>query len=217
MGFPKTDLNQIKRHPKRGAYDRDAAYEIIDEALICHVGILEQTQPVVIPTIHARIGDKLLLHGSSASRLLNYARSGKPLCVTITIIDGIVLARSLFNHSMNYRSVVIFGRGELVEDDEERMTALKAVSNHLIPGRWEEARHPNHKELKATKVVSIPITEASAKIRGGPPKDEEEDRELPVWAGVIPLRLQPAKPEADPQLGTDISLPKYVSDYVRLK
>ncbi|MAG20665.1 MAG: pyridoxamine 5'-phosphate oxidase family protein [Candidatus Marinimicrobia bacterium] len=213
MEFPKTKLNRIRRHPNRGVYDRDALYEIIDEAPICHVGIAEERQPVVIPTIHARIGDNLILHGSFASRLLDYVCSGKPLCVTITIVDGVVLARALYNHSMNYRSVVIFGTGELVEDHKARMAAMKAISDHLLPGRWEDARRPNDKELKVTKVVSIPITEASAKVRSGPPEDQEDDYELPVWAGVIPLSLQASQPVTDPQLREHISVPEYLSQY----
>lgn len=214
MQFPKTDLARIKRLPERGVYDRETIYQIIDEAPICHVGILEQMQPVVIPTIHARIEDRLVLHGSAASRLMNYARSGKPLCVTITIVDGIVLARSLFNHSMNYRSVVIFGTGEPVEGDEEKMAVLKAISDHLVEGRWNDARQPNDKELRATKVISIPISDASAKIRSGPPNDGEEDRELPVWAGVIPVRLEASQPVPDPKLEQHTPVPEYLSGVV---
>src|SRR5512145_2833816 len=166
--FAKTEKNRIKRLPKRGQYDRETIYQILDEALICHVGFVEDRQPYVIPINYARVEDRLLLHGAKASRLLNHIIAGHPVCVEATIVDGLVLARSVFHHSVNYRSVVLFGKGYPVEDEQEKLAALKAITEHLIPGRWQEARLPNRKELNSTRVVSIRIDEASAKVRMGP-------------------------------------------------
>src|SRR5690349_9293616 len=180
--YTKTDKNSIKRLPKRGHYDRQTIYQILDEALICHVGFMVDGQPYVIPTNFARIDDTIMLHGAKASRLLKHAEAGHPICVEATIVDGLVLARSVFHHSVNYRSVVVFGIGRLVTDAREKLGALEAVTEHLIPGRWQEARLPNQKELNATSVVSIRMDEASAKVRVGPPVDEEEDYALPIWA-----------------------------------
>lgn len=215
MQFPKTDRTRLRRLPARGHYDRDTVYSIIDESLICHVGIVDDGQPVVIPTIHARQDDELILHGANASRLLKVIQAGAPLCVTITLLDGLVLARSVFHHSMNYRSVVLFGQGRLVETPAEKLRALETLTEHLMRGRWADARRPTTKELSATTVVAIPIETASAKIRTGPPGDDAEDYELPIWAGVLPTSLTFGAPQADPALTDGIPLPDYVADYER--
>ncbi len=208
--FTRSKRNQVRRQPARGAYDKATIYPIVDEALICHVGLVEAGQPVVIPTLHARRDDEILLHGATTSRLMQYAASGAPLCITVTHVDGLVLARSVFHHSANYRSAVLFGRGTLVAEEAEKMAALAAFTEKLIPGRWDDARLPNAVELKATTVVAVTIDEASAKIRTGPPKDDAEDYALDVWAGVVPLTVQRSTPEADPQLRADIPLPVYL-------
>lgn len=213
--FTKTGRNRVKRIPERGHYDRETIYHILDEALICHVGFVEKGQPFVIPINFARVDDAIFLHGAKASRLLKHIEAGHPVCVETTIVDGLVLARSVFHHSMNYRSVVLFGKGRLIEDEQEKLTALKAITEHLIPGRWQEARLPNRKELNATSVVSIDIGEASAKIRVGPPVDEDEDYVLPVWAGILPLRETPLPPTQDELQSDDIPLPPYITGYVR--
>ena len=215
--FVKTEKNKIKRLPKRGYYDRETIYRILDEALICHVGIVERGQPYVIPINFARVGDSIVLHGAKASRLLKHVEEGHPICVEATIVDGLVLARSIFHHSVNYRSVVVFGTGRLVVEEQEKLAALEAVSEHLIPGRWKEARLPNQKELNATSVVSIRIDEASAKVRLGPPVDEEEDYALPVWAGILPLQEVPLSPIQDELQSGDMSLPDYVTNYSRTR
>ena len=215
--FAKTEKNSIKRLPKRGYYDRETIYRILDEALICHVGFVEAGQPYVIPINFARVGDYIVLHGAKASRLLKHIEAGNPVCVEATIVDGLVLARSVFHHSLNYRSVVLFGRGRLVLEVQEKLAALEAVSEHLIPGRWKEARLPNPKELNATSVVSIQIDEASAKVRMGPPVDEEEDYALPVWAGVLPLQESPLSPIQDELQSNDVPLPGYIANYSRTR
>lgn len=178
----------MKREPQRARYDRETIEAILDEALICHLGFEVDGQPYVIPTLHARVGDRLYVHGSAASRLLRHLAGGAPVCVTVTLVDGLVLARSVFNHSVNYRSVVVFGTATVVEDDEKR-EALRALTEQLAPGRWDEARQPTEKELKATWILSLPLDEASAKVRTGPEEDEPEDLDLPVWAGVVPVHL----------------------------
>lgn len=213
--FPKTDQNRIKRLPERGHYDRETIYRILDEALICHAGFVENGQPYVIPINFARVGDTILLHGANASRLLKHIEAGHPVCVTVTLVDGLVLARSVFHHSVNYRSVVVFGKGRPVQDEQEKLAALKAITEHLIPGRWQEARLPNRKEMNATRVVSIKIDEASAKIRMGPPGDEPEDYALPVWAGVLPLQEIPLTPIRDELLPEEVPLPTYIAKYSR--
>jgi nitroimidazol reductase NimA-like FMN-containing flavoprotein (pyridoxamine 5'-phosphate oxidase superfamily) len=194
-------------------YDRDKVNAILDEALICHVGFVVNRQPFVIPTIHVRIGDRLYFHGSPASRMLRELARGVEVCVTVTIVDGIVLARSAFHHSMNYRSVVLFGTAGVVEGLEERLSVLRALSDHLVKGRWEDARHPTTAELKQTLVLSLPISEASAKVRAGHPLDEEQDYGLPVWAGTLPLMMTPGQPVADEKLPPDIRPPEYVARY----
>jgi len=213
--FARTAKSRINRLPKRGFYEHQAIYQILDEALICHVGFAENGQPFVIPTNFARVDDMIILHGAKASRLLKHIEAGNPVCVEATIVDGLVLARSVFHHSINYRSVVLFGKGRLIEDEREKVEALRAVTEHLIPGRWQEARLPNRKELNATHVVSIKIDEASAKVRIGPPVDEQEDYILPVWAGVLPLHETPLLPIRDELQSESVDLPEYISSYSR--
>jgi uncharacterized protein len=215
--FAKTEKNNIKRLPKRGHYDRETIYRILDEALICHVGFVQSGQPYVIPTNFARMGDSIILHGAKASRLLKHIEGGNPVCVEVTIVDGLVLARSVFHHSVNYRSVVVFGTGRLLLDTQEKLAALEAVSEHLIPGRWMEARLPNQKELNATSVVCIRIDEAFAKVRLGPPVDEEEDYALPVWAGVLPLQETALRPVQDDLQSQELAVPGYIASYSRTR
>jgi len=210
-----TERTKVKRLPARGAYDRETIYSILDEAFICHVGYVFDGQPYVIPTGYARIGDDLYIHGSSASRMLRNLAQGIDVCVTVTLIDGLVLARSAFHHSVNYRSVVILGKAELVEDPSEKDNALEAFTNHIIPGRWPEIRWPNELELKATSVLKLPIEEASAKIRVGDPKDDEEDYSMNVWAGVLPLELKPGTPRPDSRLADNTPIPEHVTNYNR--
>jgi len=213
--FIRTDRNRIKRLPKRGQYDRETIYQILDEALICHVGFVDKRQPYVIPINFARLEDSIVMHGAKTSRLLKHIQAGHPICVEATIVDGLVLARSVFHHSVNYRSVVVFGKGSLIEDEQDKLTALQAVTDHLIPGRWQEARLPNRKELNATSVVSIKIDDASAKVRIGPPVDDDEDYALPVWAGVLPLKELPLTPIHDELQSETVLLPDYISGYSR--
>lgn len=215
MTLLQTERTKLKRLPKRGHFDRETVYGILDEGFICHVGFAPNGQPFVIPTGYARAGDKLYIHGSQASRMLRSLSNGVDACVTVTIVDGLVLARSAFHHSMNYRSVVIFGRATLVEDREEKVAALLALSEHFVRGRWADVRQPTELELKATTVLSVPLEEASAKIRTGPPLDDEEDYALPVWAGVIPLRLEAGAPVSDPRLPEGIEAPDYAINYKR--
>lgn len=211
----QTERTRIKRLPKRGHYDRETIYPILDEAFICHVGFSVEDQPYVIPTGYARIDDDLYIHGSSASRMLRNLAEGIDVCVTVTLIDGLVLARSAFHHSVNYRSVVILGKAELVEDTEEKNRALEAFTEHVIPGRWAEVRWPNKLELKATSVLKLAINEASAKVRTGPPVDDEEDYAINVWAGVLPVRMTKGDPVSDERLPSEISVPDYVLNYER--
>lgn len=210
-----TDRTKVKRLPDRGRYDRDTVYTILDEAFICHVGFVIDGQPYVIPTGFARIGDDLYIHGSSASRMLRNLAQGVDVCITMTLVDGLVLARSAFHHSINYRSVVVLGKATLVEDKEEKEKALEAFTEHIIPGRWPEIRWPNELELKATSVLKLPIEEASAKIRTGDPKDDEEDYAMDIWAGVLPLSLTPQKPIPDTRLPDKIPVPGHVAAYMR--
>jgi nitroimidazol reductase NimA-like FMN-containing flavoprotein (pyridoxamine 5'-phosphate oxidase superfamily) len=212
--FPTTPRNQVKRLAERGQYDKAVIYPIVDEAFICHIGFVMEDQPFVIPTIHARQDDTILFHGAKASRLLKHIQAGNPLCVTVTLLDGLVMARSVFHHSMNYRSAVLYGHGHLVEAGSEKMEALRLVSEAIMPGRWDDARQPTRKEMNATTVVAMPIESASAKIRTGPPGDDEEDYALRVWAGVVPLRQQIGTPLADPVLTDGINMPDYMADFV---
>jgi nitroimidazol reductase NimA-like FMN-containing flavoprotein (pyridoxamine 5'-phosphate oxidase superfamily) len=215
MTFTQTERTKLKRLPKRGHFDRETVYGILDEGFICHVGFAPQGQPFVIPTGYARAGDTLYIHGSQASRMLRTLADGVDACVTVTIIDGLVLARSAFHHSMNYRSVVIFGRATLVEDREEKNTALLALSEQIIRGRWADVREPTEQELKATTVLRLPLVEASAKVRTGPPIDDEEDCAMNVWAGVVPLKLVAGEPINDPRLPDGIEVPDYALNYSR--
>lgn len=213
--YPITASNRVRRMPKRGHYDRDTVHAIIDEAMVCHVAFAPGGVPTVIPTLHARLGDALLLHGSRASRLMKHLGEGHPVSVAITLVDGIVLARSVFHSSMNYRSVVIHGRATPIEDDAGKLTALEAFAEQIARGRWADARKPTRKELKATSVVSIPIESAAAKVRSGPPMDDDEDYDLPIWAGVLPLTLRAGTPIPDPRLGRGLTTPAYVRRYKR--
>jgi uncharacterized protein len=215
MTIPKTTRTTIKRLPKRGVYERHAIYQILDEGLICHVGFVAEDQPVVIPTGYARVDDHLYIHGSQASRMLRTLAAGVDVCVTVTLLDGLVLARSAFHHSMNYRSVIVFGRAVEVDERSEKLAALRAFSEHMVPGRWDEVRQPNEQELRATTVLLLPLTEGSAKIRTGPPIDDEEDYALPIWAGLVPLRLVAGLPVPDPRLANNIEMPAYCSKYTR--
>src|SRR5713226_187419 len=213
--LPQTARTTLKRLPQRGNYDRELINQILDEGFICHVGFVVDDEPFVIPTGYARVDDKLFIHGSQASRMLRALEKGVDLCVTVTLIDGLVLARSAFHHSMNYRSVVVFGRATVVDEREEKLAALRALSEHMIPGRWDDVREPNERELQLTTVLSLPLDEASAKVRTGPPLDDEEDYDLPVWAGVIPLRLVAEMLVDDPRLSPNTDVPKYADDYPR--
>jgi nitroimidazol reductase NimA-like FMN-containing flavoprotein (pyridoxamine 5'-phosphate oxidase superfamily) len=216
MTFPETDRTKLKRLPKRGHFDRETVYSILDEGFICHVGFVLDGQPFVIPTGYARAGDKLYIHGSQASRMLRNLAGGVDACVTVTLLDGLVLARSAFHHSMNYRSVLVFGRATIVDEPSEKMAALLALSEHIIRGRWADVREPNDQEIKQTTVLCLPLEEASAKIRTGPPLDDEEDYALPIWAGVVPLKLVAGEPVKDPLLSAEIPVPEYAANYKRL-
>jgi uncharacterized protein len=206
---------RVQRRPGRGVYDSDTISAILDEGLVCHVGFVVDGQPFVIPTTYVRLADRLYLHGAAANRMLNVLASGVDVCVTVTLLDGLVLARSAFKHSMNYRSVVVLGRAQAVTDPEEKGRVLKALVEHVMPGRSREAREPNNRELAAALVLALPIAEASAKIRRGPPLDEEEDYALPCWAGEVPLRIQPLAPIRDPKLRADIPAPESLAHYLR--
>jgi len=205
----------VVREPQRGVYDREVIYKILDEGLVCHVGFVADGQPFVIPTLYARAGGAIYFHGSAASRMLRGVAEGAQVCLTVTLTDGIVLARSVFNHSMNYRSVVALGKATLVESPEEKLTALRAFTEKILPGRWEDARQPNERELKATSILRLPLTEMSAKIRTGPPEDDAEDYELPIWAGVIPLGTVPGAPIRDERCDLGIPVPRYAAHYKR--
>lgn len=205
--------SEIRRLAKRAVYDRAAIDAILDESLICHVGFVVDGQPFVIPTIHVRIGDSVFLHGSPASRMLQTLAGGAEACLTVTLVDGLVLARSAFHHSMNYRSVVLFGKGSAVAEEPKKVDVLRCLAEHLIRGRWADVRAPSVSELKGTLVVEIPIDEVSAKVRTGPPLDDEEDYALNVWAGVLPLRLAASAPLADPRLPSGFVAPKYAAEY----
>jgi nitroimidazol reductase NimA-like FMN-containing flavoprotein (pyridoxamine 5'-phosphate oxidase superfamily) len=217
MNFPKTERTTLKRLPKRGVYDRELVYRILDEGFICHVSFAVEGQPFVIPTGYARVGDQFYIHGSQVSRMLRTLSSGIDVCVAVTLVDGLVLARSAFHHSINYRSVVIFGRATRVEEREAKFAALFAFSEQVIPGRWNEVREPTEQELKATTVLALPLLEVSAKVRTGPPIDDEEDYALNVWAGVLPLKLVAGEPTSDPRLPESIEPPAYTLRYTREK
>lgn len=205
-----TARTRVNRLPKRGDYSQKTIYGILDTAFLCHVGFVVEGQPYVIPTGYGRFGNTLYLHGSAASRMLRTLAGGVDVCVTVTVLDGIVLARSAFHHSMNYRSVVILGKASPVESDDEKTAALRAISENIMPGRWDDVRKPTAQELKATAVLTLPIEEASAKIRTGPPLDDEEDYALPVWSGVLPMMLKAGDPLADSRLLDGVKVPAYL-------
>ena len=210
-----TTRTRVVREPERAVYDRSAAYQILDEGFVCHVGFVVDGQPFVIPTGYGRKQDLLYVHGSAASRMLRNLDQGIPVCVTVTLVDGLVLARSIFNHSMNYRSVVILGKALAVSERAEKLEALRALSEHILPGRWRESRQPNEKEHNATQVMRLPIEELSSKVRQGPPVDDEEDYGFPTWAGVIPLAMVAATPVNDPRIRADQEAPVYAKSYSR--
>ncbi len=213
---PASDRVRLRRKRERGSHERAVIDAILDEALIAHLGITgEHGQPFVIPTLHARSGDVVYLHGSPAGRTLRALDAGAPACLTVSLLDGLVLARAVMHHSANYRSVMLLGEARRVESAAEKLTALEAIVEHIVPGRWAEARTPSENELKATSVLALPIEEASAKIRNGPPQDDEEDYELPVWAGVIPIVTEAREPEPDPRLTAGIPAPASATAYAR--
>jgi len=211
------DRTRVRRIPKRGAYDRTTIDAILDEALVCHAGFVVDGQPFVIPTLHARDGDRVLIHGSAASRMLTTLDTGVDVCLTVTLADGLVVARSAFHSSMNYRSVMLFGRARVVEEPAAKVEALRALVEHLIPGRWDDCRLPNETEMKATLILELPIDEASAKIRTGGPIDDDEDYATTYWAGVLPFQTGTGAPIPDEKLAPDINLPGYLRNYTRKK
>src|SRR5277367_4015525 len=213
--IPQTERTRVVREPHRGSHDREAIYKILDEGFVCHIGFSLEGQPYVIPTMFARVGDDIYFHGSAASRMLRNLSSGLAVCVTVTLADGLVLARSVFNHSMNYRSVVALGKATLIDQPEEKLAALRAFTEKILPGRWNEARQPNEKELKATSILRLPLTEVSAKVRVGAVEDDAPDYALQVWAGIIPLRLTPGAPESDERCDAAIPVPSYAENYAR--
>jgi len=210
-----TQRTRVVREPHRGSYDRETIDAILDEGFVCHVGFSVDGQPYVIPTMYARVGDAVYFHGSAASRMLRNLAAGIPVCLTVTLTDGLVLARSVFNHSMNYRSVVALGQATLVNESQEKLAALHAFTEKILPGRWNEARQPSEKELKATSILRLQLTEASAKMRVGPPQDDEEDYALRVWAGVVPLQLAAGPPIRDERCDAEIPTPGYAENYKR--
>jgi uncharacterized protein len=213
--FTPNERTRVVREPQRGIYDRETINTILDEAFVCHVGFTVDSQPYVIPTMFARVTDAIYFHGSAASRMLRGASTGIPVCITVTLADGLVLARSVFNHSMNYRSVVALGKAALVDKPQEKIAALHAFTEKILPGRWNDARQPNEKELKGTSILRLPLTEVSAKVRTGPPEDDAEDYALRVWAGVIPLHLIAAAPIRDQRCDPTIPVPGYAAHYKR--
>jgi nitroimidazol reductase NimA-like FMN-containing flavoprotein (pyridoxamine 5'-phosphate oxidase superfamily) len=213
--FTPTERTQVRRLPDRGKYDSESVYGILDEAFICHVGFVVDGQPFVIPTGFARVDDTLYIHGSAASRMLRTLAGGVQVCVTVTLVDGIVMARSGFHSSMNYRSAVILGRAMPVEARDEKLAALRAFSEQVMPGRWKDLRDTTDAELKGTLVLALPLKEVSAKVRTGPPKDDEADYALPLWAGVVPLKLTAGAPIADPRLPQGVEPPEYARSYKR--
>ena len=215
MSSNPTPRTRVVREPQRAVYDRAAVNQILDEALLCHVGFVADGQPYVIPMSYGRDGDVLYIHGSPASRMLRHLEQGVPVCITVTLVDGLVLARSVFNHSMNYRSVIILGTAKLVDDPAEKLAALRALSEHILPHRWDDSRQPNEKELKATSVLRLPINEFSAKVRVGPPVDNAEDYSFETWAGVIPLEMNSGAPIRDESCKQE--LPAYLKSYSRKK
>lgn len=216
MDYAKSKLNQVRRIPERGQYDRELIHALVDEALIGHIAFVQDGQPFVIPTLIARDGDDLIVHGSAASRMMEHLASGAPVSVAVTHIDALVLARSVFHHSVNYRSAVLFGTGEKVTDETEAIHAMAVLTNRLIPQRWEDARLPNAKEMKATMIVRIKIHAASAKTRAGGPKDDAEDYDLPYWAGILPVQTTFGEPVPDENRKADVPIPDYLAPFRRV-
>ena len=215
QSFSPTERSKVKRNPKRAVYDRDVIYDTLDEAMLCHLAIAIDGEPVVLPTIHTRVEDTLYLHGSNQNRLYKKIAEGTPACISITVLDGLVLARSGLHHSMNYRSVVVFGNGRKVNDRYEKQRVLEALVEQIVPGRWEDSRQPTEQELDATMVIAFPINEASAKVRNGPPIDTNADRDLPIWAGVVPIKLCAQAPITD-TAGQNVPVPEYIRAYEKL-
>jgi uncharacterized protein len=213
--YTPTARTRLVREADRAVYDREAAYRILDEGFLCHVGFVADGQPFVIPTSYGRKDDSLYIHGSAASRMLRNLKESLPVCITVTLLDGLVLARSIFNHSMNYRSVVVLGKATLVDDPAEKLEALRLLSEHIIPGRWADSRQPNERELKATSVLRLPIEEFSAKVRKGLVVDDEEDYSFPTWAGVVPLEMVAGAPLDDARLLSGQTAPEYARQYAR--
>jgi nitroimidazol reductase NimA-like FMN-containing flavoprotein (pyridoxamine 5'-phosphate oxidase superfamily) len=213
--YTPTPRTRLVREADRAVYDRQAAYRILDEGFLCHVSFVVDGQPFVIPTSYGRTDDSLYIHGSAASRMLRQMKDGVPVCITVTLLDGLVLARSIFNHSMNYRSVVVLGKATLVDDPEEKIRALRLLSEHIIPGRWADSRQPNERELKATSILRVPVEEFSAKVRTGPVIDDEEDYSFPTWAGVVPLEMKAGAPIDDSRLLPGQTPPVYARQYSR--
>jgi len=210
-----TERTELQRHPERGSHDRSVIYAILDEGLICQLGFVSRGHPVVVPTLYARVGDTLYVHGSAIGRMLQTLAEGVDVCVSVTLIDGVVFARSAFSHSMNYRSVTVFGKAREVTDPEEKMRALEATVEHVATGRWNDARQPNDKELAVTTVVAVPLAEASAKVRSGGPKDADADYALPIWAGVVPLALRADAAVDDPRNQPGTPRPGYAAGWQR--
>jgi uncharacterized protein len=211
--FSPTERTRVVREPHRGSFDREVIYKILDEGFVCHVGFTGEGQPYVIPTMFARVGEAIYFHGSAASRMLRGVSGGLAVCVTVTLIDGLVLARSVFNHSMNYRSVVALGKATLVSEADEKIAALRAFTEKILPGRWDDARQPSEKELKATSILRLPLSEVSAKMRTGDVQDDEEDYALPVWAGVLPIRLAASEPIRDARCDARLAVPTAVANF----
>ena len=210
---PTSDRTRIVREPQRAVYDREAIYKILDEGFVCHVGFTADTQTFVVPTMYARVGDLLYFHGSAASRMLRGVSAGLNVCITVTLADGLVLARSVFNHSMNYRSVIALGNASIVDELDEKLDALRAFTEKILPGRWNDARQPNEKELRATSILRLPLTEISAKVRTGAVEDDTEDYALAVWAGIVPLRLVADSPIRDERCDPAIPTPEYATNF----
>ena len=213
--FDQTEQTRLRRHPERGTYDQATIYEILDEGLVCHIGFAVEGQSYAIPTTYCRVDDQLFIHGATASRMLKSLSAGLNLCLTVTLLDGLVVARSAFNNSMNYRSAVVLGTALPVEDLAQKYAAMQALVEHILPGRWHEARLPSEKEVRATSILALPISRASAKIRAGQTKDDEEDYALPLWAGLLPLQTQALAPVADEGLPAGLTVPSYLTDYQR--
>jgi nitroimidazol reductase NimA-like FMN-containing flavoprotein (pyridoxamine 5'-phosphate oxidase superfamily) len=215
MQYTMTDRTSLKRLPKRGDYNQETVHAILDEGFVCHIGFVVEGRPFVIPTGYARVDETIYVHGSSASRMLRTLSSGVDVCLTVTLLDGLVLARSAFHHSMNYRSVVVFGKAYAVDDPVEKCSALRALTEHIVPGRWDDVREPDEQEMKGTLVLKLPLEEVSAKVRTGPPIDDEADYALPIWAGVLPLNMTPGTPIRDDRAPENSEPPEYIRNYKR--